>query len=105
MTKEEKGLLQRLAAGEFDGIVGDLLETVGGSIVWSEIKNGIPKRFKKGPGGKFFNGKENERYEGVLHILQEWITEESKLDFLRRFGFLFKDKDVKDYSAKFKPQR
>ena len=61
--------------------------------------------FKQGPGGKFFNGKENERYEGVLHILQKWATDEEKLQFFQKFGWLMKDADVKAYSAKFKPIR
>ena len=52
-----------------------------------------------------FNGKENERYSGVLHTLQEWITDEQKLEFLRKFGWLMKDEAVRSYSAKFKPQK
>lgn len=102
MTNEEKGLLQRLASGIFDGDVGDSIETSGGSTVWKTIKNGVPRQLKKGPGGKFFNGKENERYEGVLHTLDEWVTDEEKLAFLRKFGWLMKDAAVKAYSAKHK---
>ena len=62
MTSEERELLKRMDAGELDGMVGDMFQTDGGSTVWTIIKNGIPVRFKQGPGGKFFNGKENERY-------------------------------------------
>ena len=69
------------------------------------IKNGIPVRFKQGPGGKFFNGKENERYEGVLHTLAKWMTDEERLDFLRKFGWLIHDAAVNAYSAKFKPKK
>ena len=60
MTSEERELLKRMDAGELDGMVGDMFQTDGGSTVWTIIKNGIPVRFKQGPGGKFFNGKENE---------------------------------------------
>lgn len=105
MTNEEKELLRRLASGALDGIVGNDLTTSGGSSVWKAIKNGIPAMFKQGPGGKFFNGKENERYSGVLHTLQEWITDEQKLEFLRKFGWLMKDEAVRSYSAKFKPKK
>ena len=105
MTNEEKGLLKKLASGVLDGIVGDSIETSGGSTVWKAIKNGTPMQFKKGPGGKFFNGKENERYEGVLHILDKWSSDEEKIAFLRKFGWLMKDADAKAYSAKFKPGR
>ena len=62
MTSEERELLKRMDAGELDGMVGNMFQTDSGSTVWTIIKNGIPVRFKKGPGGKFFNGKENERY-------------------------------------------
>ena len=105
MTKEEKNLLQKLASGALDGIVGNDLTTPGGSTVWKMISNGIPAMFKQGPGGKFFNGKENIRYEGVLHTLQEWTTDEEKLQFIQKFGWLMEDADVKKYSAKFKPKK
>lgn len=105
MTNEEKGLLRKMASGVLDGIVGDHLFTSGGSSVWKAIKNGVPAMFKQGPGGKIFNGKENERFEGVLHTLQEWVSDEQKLDFLRKFGWLMDDTAVKAYSAKFKPNK
>ncbi len=104
-TNEEKSLLEKLASGLLDGIVGDDLTTTGGSTVWKAIKNGTPANYKQGPSGKFFNGKENERFEGVLHTLQEWATDNEKLGFLRKFGWLMRDDDVKAYSAKFKPKK
>lgn len=105
MTKEEKNLLKKLASGVLDGFVGNDLTTSGGSTIWKTIKNGVPVMFKQGPTKRFFNGKENECIEGVLHTLQEWITDEDKLEFLRKFGWLMNDPDVKAYSAKFKPNR
>ncbi len=42
MTNEEKKLLQKLAAGELDGFVGNDVTTSGGSTVWKAIKNGLP---------------------------------------------------------------
>ena len=105
MTKEEIKLLEKLASGALDGFVGDDITTSGGSTVWKEIKNGLPAMLKQGPGGKIFNGKENERYEGVLHTLQKWSTNEQKLKFLQKFGWLMEDIDVKSYSAKFKPKK
>ena len=41
----------------------------------------------------------------MLHTLQEWVTDEQKLEFLRKFGWLMKDEAVRVYSAKFKPKR
>lgn len=104
-TKEEKNLLAKLLSGVLDGQVGDDLTTTGGSTVWNVIKNGKPIQYKQGPGGKFFNGKENERFDGVLHILKEWITDDEKLGFLQKFGWLMKDDEVRAYSAKFKPKK
>ncbi len=104
MTNEEKGLLKKLASCSLDGLVGDERAS-GESTVWMAIKNGVPTKFRQGPTKKFFNGKENERIEGVLHTMQKWITDDEKLAFLRKFGFLMKDADVKAYSKKFKPQK
>lgn len=103
MTNEEKSLLARLACGVLDGLVGNDLTTSGGSTVWKTIKNGIPIMFKQDPSRKFFNGKENEYFEGALHILQKWNTDEEKLGFLRKYGWLMADEAAKSYSAKFKP--
>lgn len=74
-----------MASGALDGFVGDDLTTYGGSSVWKVIKDGVPVMFKQGPDSRFFNGKENEHIEGVLHTLQEWVTDEQKLEFLRKF--------------------
>lgn len=104
-TNEEKVLLERMSSGAFDGQVGSDFFTDGGSVVWTAIKNGIPQRFKQGPSKRFFNGKENEIIAGVLHTLQTWKTDEEKIHFLRKFGFLIKDAAVCAYSAKFKPTR
>ena len=102
-SDEEQSLLNKLASGELDGIVGDVLTTSGKSSVWKKIENGIPRNLKQGPTTKFFNNEENERVPGILHVLQTWETDEEKLDFLRRFGWLMNDQEVRSYSAKYKP--
>ena len=102
MKKLEKTLLAKLAAKLFDGQVGDDFTTSGGSTVWTEIKDGIPTRYKLGPTKRFFNGEENERIPGVLHVQEKFQTDEEKLDFFKRFGWLIKDKDAQEYSAKYK---
>lgn len=99
---EEMSLLQRLAEGLLDGVVGNYITTSGGSTIWKVIENGTPRSYKQGPSGRFFNGKENEACIGKLRTLQEWNTDEDKLDFLRRFGWLLRDEDARSYSAKFK---
>lgn len=105
MTSEEKALLGKLESGLLDGFVGNELTTDGGSTIWKAIKNGIPAMFKQGPSRRVFNGKENVRVEGVLHTLEEWASDERKLEFLQKFGWLMDDEAVRSYSAKFKPKK
>lgn len=105
LSREEINLLKKLKDGLLDGLVGDELTTTGGSLVWKEIRDGIPRQLKEGPGRRFFNGQENVTIDGVRHVLDEWITDEQRLAFLQKFGFLMKDADVRAYSAKFKPKR
>lgn len=102
-SKEEKGLLEKLASGLLDGRVGDSFSVGAGSTTWKEIKNGEPASYKKGPGGRLFNGKENERYEGVTRTVKKYKTDDEKLGFLQKFGWLMDDEDVKEYSKKYKP--
>ena len=69
---EENTLLQKLASGELDGLVGRVYFYSGGSSVWTVIENGNPVRYKQGPGGKYFDGKENVKYEGKKNIQEKW---------------------------------
>ncbi len=84
ITNEEKKLLKKLANGDFDGKVGRSTYTSGGSEVWHAIKDGIPERYKEGPGGKYFDNREKVGFSGVLHSLKRWISDEDKLQFLRQ---------------------
>lgn len=105
MTNEERNLIKRFKSGEFNGIVGDLFGTNGGSTVWTEIKDGKATRYKEGPSKRFFNGEENERIGGTLHVLAEWATDAQILEFLQKFGWLLADAAANAYSAKFKPKK
>ena len=91
-------------AKELDGLVGTDYYTSGGSRIWMEIKNGTPVRYKQGPGGKFLDGKENIKFEGKKTVREKWETDDEKLAFLQKFGWLMEDNNVKAYSAKFKPE-
>ena len=104
-TPEEKTLLAKLASGLLDGSVGTDLTTAGGSTVWTRIKDGTPARLKEGPGTRFFDGRENVEKPGRLHVLAEWTTDDEKLAFLQKFGWLMADDDARRYSAKFKPKK
>ena len=103
-TKEEKNLLVKLASGILDGLVGDVRVYRGYRNVYcgKYIKDGVPISYRQGESEKFFNGDENERIPGKREE-KHYDTDEQKLEFLQRYGWLMDDKEVKDYSAKFKP--
>lgn len=102
-TSEEKLLLERLNNGEFDGMVGDEKVYTGYKNVYcgKYIKKGIPYSYRESEGGRFFNGKENERFSGKREE-EVYDTPELKLLFLQKYGWLIDDPELKAYSAKYK---
>lgn len=54
---------------------------------------------------KFFSGKENEVIEGKLHTLEEWKSDDEKLGFIQKFGWLLEDDASKAYSSKYKKEK
>ena len=105
-TKEEKGLLAKLASGALNGMVGNEKIYRGDKNVYcgKYIENGEPVSYRQGEPERFFNGKENERIPRKREE-EHYDTDEKKLDFLQRYGWLTDDEDVKAYSAKFKPKK
>lgn len=105
-TKEEKNLLAKLASGSLDGMVGDEREYRGYKSIFcgKYIKNGEPVSYRQGESSRFFNGKENERIFGNREE-EHFDTDDRKLEFLQRYGWLTDDDDVRAYSAKFKPKK
>jgi len=102
-TAEEIALLTKLSSGALDGMVGDERVYPGYHNVYcgKYIKNGIPVSYRQGESTRFFNGKENERIPGNKEE-ECYITDERKLEFLQRYGWLINDTDARIYSAKFK---
>ena len=105
-TKEEKGLLAKLASGLLDGMVGDEKVYHGYKDVYcgKYIKDGEPVSYREGESTRFFNGKENERIPGK-RTEEHYSSDDEKLSFLQRYGWLTDDEDAKKYSAKFKPKK
>lgn len=102
----EKIILEKLNKGLLDGIVGDDFETGDYKKVTFRkiIKDGIPQILRLGADSKYFDNKENIRVPGKKSVqLFETIAE--KLDFLKKYGWLINDPDVKAYSALFKPKK
>ncbi len=102
-TDEEKKLLAKLASGVLDGMVGDERVYRGYKNVYcgKYIKNGEPISYRQGESERFFNGRENEHIPGKREE-EHFDTDEKKLNFLKRYGWLTDDDDAKTYSAKFK---
>lgn len=105
-SNEEKNLLNKLASGILDGMVGDERIYRGYKNVYcgKYIKNGEPVSYRQGESEKFFNEKENERIPGKREE-EHYDTDEKKLLFLQKYGWLTNDDDVKAYSAKYKPTK
>lgn len=105
-TQEEANLLLRLSSGALDGMVGDerAYGTYKHVYCGKIIKNGEPIAYRRGEAERFFNGKETEKIPGRLEE-EHFDTEDRKLEFLQRYGWLMDDAEVRAYSAKFKPKR
>lgn len=105
-TKEEQNLLAKLASGALDGMVGDEREYRGYKSVYcgKYIRNGVPVSYRQSESERFFNGRENESIPGKREE-EYYDTDDRKLEFLQRYGWLMDDEDVRAYSAKFKPKK
>ena len=103
-TNEEMRLLARLAEGKFDGPVGKERVIQGYRNLWHGlyIKDGEPVSYREGESTRFFNGRENETIPGK-RTEEHFKTDDEKLGFLKKFGWLINDDDARAYSAKFKP--
>ena len=105
ITEEERRLLAKLASGVLDGMVGDEREYKNYTSVFcgKYIMDGEPISYRQGESTRFFIGKENKR---ILEKREEehFNTDEKKLQFLQRYGWLMNDEDVCAYSAKYKPK-
>ena len=90
-SNEEKRLLTKLESGILDGMVGDEKVYHGYKDVYcgKYIKNGEPVSYR-------IPGKRNE---------ERYDTDDRKLEFLQRYGWLIDDPEVRAYSAKFKSKK
>ena len=103
ITTEEKNLLAKLASGELDGQVGEESTGTDRKDIYCGmfIKNGEPVAYRQTEAPRFLGGKENEHIPGKRSE-EHYNTDECKLEFLREYGWLMKDNDARQYSARFK---
>jgi len=106
MTNEEQLLLAKLASGELDGLVGEETPCAEykGTYHGQFIKDGEPVYYIQNEWPRFSNGKENMQIPSKRSE-ECFTTDEEKLNFLQKYGWLMGDEDVRKYSAKFKPSQ
>lgn len=80
----ECNLLLKLKNGRLDGAVGTIMIYSGYLNVtcWKEIKNGVPVSCRKG-----------KKLE-----IRQYITDQEKLEFIKRYGWLINDEEAREYS-------
>ena len=104
ITNEEKSLLAKLSNGELDGMVGE--ECAGtdynNTYCGKYIKNGEPVSYTQSDWPRFIGGKENEQIPSKRSE-EHYCTDECKLEFLQKYGWLMYDEDAQKYCARFMP--
>lgn len=102
----ENVILEKLQKGLLDGVIGNDFVTGGrGKVTYRKIiEDGVPKILRLGAERKYFDNRENIRVAGKVtsHVFN---TNEEKLYFFKKYGWLMKDPDVLAYSALFKPKK
>lgn len=103
-TSEERNLLKKLASGALDGMVGNerVYRSYKKVYCGKYIIDGEPVSYRQGEPSKIFSGR--EKVPGKREE-ERFDTDDRKLEFLQRYGWLIEDDDAKAYSAKFKPVR
>ena len=102
-TEEEIWLLKKLSDGALNGMVGD-------ERIFREYKNvycgkyiidGVPVLYKQNEPLKMLTLKKKDF---IIAIREEeyFDSDEKKLEFLKKYGWLIDDDDVKKYSASHK---
>ena len=106
LTPEERNLLVKLASGVLDGMVGD-------ELVYREYKNvfcgklikdGEPISYRQYESDRCLNGNNNERIPGKCEVVH-YNTDDKKLEFFQKYGWLIDDQDARAYSAKYKRKK
>ena len=103
ITNEEKSLLAKLASGELDGVVGEETPCAEhkGTYCGKFIKDGEPVEYCQAKPSRPID-KGIGRFD-CKHSQKVYNTDEYKLEFLRKYGWLMDDEDARQYSARFKP--
>jgi hypothetical protein len=98
-------LLKQLADGAYDG---ERTDNESNGVAWGfYIDKGTPVKYREGKTVKFFDGKENTKSRKVEK--EYFDTEEKKISFLQKYGFLDEmfgnHPEVMDYSRQYYEDR
>ena len=105
-TPEEQKLLEKLASGRLDGMVGDEREyrRYHSILCGKMIRNGIPIFYtQQVPSGSVT--KQGSISSPIVREEETFESDDRKLEFLQRFGWLINDEEVRAYSSRFKFSR
>ena len=103
-TEEEIRLLEKLASGALDGAVGDEREyrSYRRVLCGMRITCGVPIAYRLWkPADSVYDQVRSDTQDSREE--KHYDSDERKLEFLQRFGWLMEDDEVKAYSAKYKP--
>ena len=104
-TVRENELLNRMATGELDGIVGEPLVMKNGALFRLVIRAGIPTRYYEQPTVMILTEGKVERSLGTIVKINAWRTDTEKLRFLREYGDQINDAAAKEYARQNKAVR
>ena len=104
-TPEEQNLLNKLADGSLDGMVGDEREYREYHSIYcgKTIRNGTPIIYRQSQPTQTADTSGNKN--GISQRSEKvYATDEQKRLFLQRYGWLMEDEQVRAYSALYKPE-
>ncbi len=103
LSAEENRVLQLLEDGELDGTVGDYrtYRRFRSVLCGRYIQDGIPVFFQEGKLPAAVSDKDEDSDELYREEVR-YDTTEGKLEFLRKYGWLIDNDEVRRYSARYK---
>ncbi len=103
-TELERSILTKLDKGMLDGVVGsDYRSKKNKDVIYRNIiENGVPKAIQLKPKDEFFDGRDKVIISDAETVVI-FETDDEKLTFMQKYGWLMDDPDARFYSSFFKP--
>lgn len=102
----ESNLLEKLNKGLLDGVIGSDYKSRSERCISyrNVIEDGIPKSIKLKTDVAFFDSVDNVLVSSVESVIS-FETDDEKLTFIQKYGWLMDDPDAQFYSSFFKPKK